>query len=58
VLLQQRSLLRRSRLGLESFVGSDRVLSPGESFDVEFDILFLEKKPFTFFVDLLGVPGP
>jgi hypothetical protein len=43
---------------LSPFVGSDRVLSPGESFDVEFDILFLEKKPFTFFVDLLGVPGP
>jgi hypothetical protein len=39
-------------------VGSDRVLSPGESFDVEFDILFAEKKPFTFFVDLLGSEGP
>jgi hypothetical protein len=35
-------------------VGSDRVLSPGESFDVEFDILLVEKRPFTFLVDLLG----
>jgi hypothetical protein len=43
---------------LSPFVGGDRVLSPGESFDVEFDILFAERKPFTFFVDLLVVAVP
>jgi hypothetical protein len=37
-------------------VGSDGVLSPGESLNASFVIGLQERKAFTFFVDLLGVP--
>jgi hypothetical protein len=39
-------------------VGSDGLLSPGESFDVQFVIGLQQRKAFTFFVDLLGVAEP
>jgi parallel beta helix pectate lyase-like protein len=39
-------------------VGTDHLLSPGESFSVEFVIGLQAKKPFTFFVNLLGLPKP
>jgi hypothetical protein len=39
-------------------VGSDHVLSPGESFDVEFVIALHVHKRFRFFVDLVAEAGP
>jgi parallel beta-helix repeat protein len=39
-------------------VGTDHLLSPGESFSVEFVIGLQAKKPFTFFVNLLGFSKP
>ncbi len=39
-------------------VGSDGVLSAGESFTVEFDIGLASRAVFSFLVDLLGVPQP
>jgi probable HAF family extracellular repeat protein len=39
-------------------VGSDHVLSPGESFDATFVIGLQVRASFTFFVDLLGLPEP
>jgi hypothetical protein len=38
--------------------GPDAILSPGESLTAEFIIGLQERVPFTFLVDLLGVPGP
>jgi hypothetical protein len=39
-------------------VGSDKVLSHGESFVVHFVIGLQQRSTFRFFVDLLGVTGP
>src|SRR5262249_27163444 len=39
-------------------VGADGVLLPGEAFTAKFNIGLQRKAAFTFFVDLLGVPGP